>query len=354
MIGVIRKLAGSGKADRAAELWMELRQAIPSAVTDPNALIRMVPALQADGRPDQVVEALQEAVDPRNTPLSPGLAVRIAETARDLDPPTALKAARCALAAPDLHEARRERLEKLVGELESTEAEPAPKALAAAPAAPAKKAPAAAPAAPATQTPAAAPAPAVKEAPGAAPPSAPEKVPAAAPTPAAKEAPTAAPAAAAEEAVVEAVVQAAAPATRFGGSKLTEGMPTGFLDDALALQLPGGRKARLDYAKIEALAVAEVRGLAPAPVVVVDAALNWSEQKAQILNAVRFRSDGFDARMVMEAPSDRDEAFRAFLLELLGRSQAIPLPDPDGVLGTDIRSFESLEAYQREVLQVAS
>jgi hypothetical protein len=55
------------------------------------------------------------------------------------------------------------------------------------------------------------------------------------------------------------------------------------------------------------------------------------------------RSDAFDALALKPDEADEIEAFRAFLADLLTRSNAIPLPD-----------FESLEAYQREVLQVAS
>jgi len=334
MARIIRKLASAGKPDQAAQLWMELRQASPASVVDPNALVRMVPALQAEGRPDQAVEALRETVDPRNTDLSPGLAVRIAEMARELDPPTALKAARSALATPDLHEARRERLENLVTELENTAAQAARDASASATAETATAAAVeAAPNAPAPATAETATAASVEAAPNA-------------PAPATAETATAA--------AVEAALEAEAPVARFAGIKLTEGMPTGFLDEGVALQLPGGRKARLDYAKIEAVAVAEVGGLAPGPVVVVDAVFNWSEQGDRTLNTVRFRSDGFDARMVMATPTDPAEAFRSFLSELLERTRAIPLPDPDSALGLNVRIFESIEAYQREVLQVAS
>jgi hypothetical protein len=308
MLRIIRRLASAGNADRAAELWMELREAAPSALVDPNSLVRMLPVLQADGRPDQVVEALREAVDPRNSDLSPGLAVRIAETARELDPPTALKAARVALATPDLHEARRERLESLIAELksaqaerESTEAEVESTEAETAPAAPAV-----------------------------------------------------AHATAVAEAAVDDALEATAPAARFGDIKPTEGMPTGLQEEGLALQLLGGRKARLEYTKIEAMAVAEVEGLAAGPVVVVDLVLNWRELGDQALQVLRLRSDGFDPRMLIAGPTDATEAFRTFLSELLARSQAVPLPDPDSALGVKVCGFDSLESYQREVLQVGS
>ena len=123
---VIRKLAVGGKAERAAELWRELRGGAPAALLDPGTLVRIVPALEADGTPDQVIAALRETVDSRNSGLSPGLAVRVAELARELDPPTALCAARRALASSDLDVAKRARVEALASELVAAEADRPP------------------------------------------------------------------------------------------------------------------------------------------------------------------------------------------------------------------------------------
>jgi tetratricopeptide (TPR) repeat protein len=309
LLRIIRRLASAGEPEQAAELWLELRDAAPSALVDPSALVRIAPALQASGRSEQVVRALREAVDSRNdNGLSPGLAVRVAEMARALDPPTALTAARRALTSPDLHEAKRVRLEDLVAELEKAEA-PA-------------------------------------EAPADAPPEAPAAEPAAADeTPAPEEV---------EERAVDDALAALAPAARFADVKVTEAMPTKLREEAIALQLQGGRKVGLEYAKIEAVAVAEVRGLADHPVVVIDLVLNWGGQGDATLRVVRLRSDGFDPRMVIEAPEGPAEAFHSFLSELLERSNALPLPDPDGELAVNARGFDDIAVYQREILHVDS
>jgi hypothetical protein len=47
-------------------------------------------------------------------------------------------------------------------------------------------------------------------------------------------------------------------------------------------------------------------------------------------------------------------AFRQFLDEMLKISEAVPLPDPDAARGNPFRMFESLEAYEREVLGIAT
>jgi tetratricopeptide (TPR) repeat protein len=311
---IIRALAGAGKPDQALELWNELRGALPSALVDPSALVRMALALESAGRADQMAEALREAVNPLNNGLSPGLAVRVAEMARDLDPPTALAAARHALASPDLHESKRARLQEMIAEIERAEAvaaaaEPAPSG---------------------------------------------EGQREVRPEPAQPH--TAAPPAAAGvvDHAVAGALETHAPASRFVDIKVNEGVPESLLEEAMALELPDRRKARLAYAKIEALAVAEVRGLAIHPVVLVDVVLNWKESGEPVLRVLRMRSDAFDARTLEPAESGEVEAFRAFLAELLTRSNAIPLPDLESAQGVHLRAFESLEAYHREVLQIAS
>jgi hypothetical protein len=331
MLHIIHKLAIAGNPERAAELWIELRAEAPSALADPSTLVRIAAALKEGGSPEHAVPALRDAVDPRNeAALSPGLAVRIADLARGYDPGTALTAARRALTAPDLDAAKRGRLEGLVSELEKTSARRAANATADGPAPPAAE----------TAAEATAKAPA---APAEAPPAKPAVAPANAPV--------------APELIDRAVddaLEVPAPPARFGGVKLTEAMPTGFLDGALGLQLLAGRRVGIEYAKIEAVAVANVRDLADHPVSVIDLVLNWNAQEDTTLSLIRLRSDGFDPRMVSEAPADRTEAFRNFLSELLERSGAVPLPDADAVLGTNPRSFADTAAYQREVLQIQS
>jgi hypothetical protein len=254
-------------------------------------------------------------VNPLNSDLTPGLAVRVAEMARDLDPPTALAAAHNALASPDLHEAKRARLQEMIAAIEQAAAE----AEAAAKAAPSDEAEPGEPSEPARPQAAAAPVDAES----------------------------------ADRAAADAL-EAQAPALRFMEVKVSEGVPGGLLEDAISLVLPDGRKARLAYAKIEALAVAEVRGLEIHPVVLVDVLLNWKESGASVLRLLRMRSDTFDARSLAPDETDAIEAFRWFLAELLTRSNAIPLPDFESARGLQLRDFESLEAYQSEVLQAAS
>ena len=291
MTRIIRQLASSGRTDRAVELWTELRAEVPSARVDPSSLVRIAENLERSGAHDPLVEALRDATDLDSKALSPGLAVRIAELAAAIDPPTALRALRWALESPDLHQSKRERLEELEGQLVSGAEGELPIEL-----------------------------------------SAHESDPL--------------------DSAVDKVLDAVDPVGRFREVKLREAMPTALQAEAIEFQLPGGRSGRVEYEKIEAIAVARVMGLAPYPVVVIDLLLNWNSGDDPTLRAVRLRGDGFDPRMVMDAPDDRAEALACFLKALLARCNAVALPNPDAVLAQQPPRFESLEAYARDLLQV--
>ncbi len=291
----LRVLTSAGKLERAAELWRELHEIAPETLLDPGSLARIMPALQESCPPELVVAALRDAVDPRNTGLSPGIAVRIAEIALEPDPPTALRAARFALASPDLHESRRKYLEGMVarGERAGDEAQPLRTTRVEGTEAPAD--------------------------PGH------------------------------PQGTLAAVIDHVAPATRFRAVKVTEAMPIGFQDAAIVLQIEGGRRASVAYEQIEAVAVATI-----ADFVAIDLVLNWSHDGDEVLRLVRLKSNGFDPRMVFEASGVHADPLAAFLTELMARSEATPLPDPESALGLNIRAYASMALYQREVLRVES
>jgi hypothetical protein len=116
MLRAIRGLASHGDIPSAATDWEALFAAAPESRADVGTLLRIAPEL-AQRDPVLARHALRHAVEPDTSGMTPGLAVRVAELARELDPPTALRAAEIALRAPDLHEKRRGQLHRLVVEL---------------------------------------------------------------------------------------------------------------------------------------------------------------------------------------------------------------------------------------------
>lgn len=150
---LVQHHAGHDGPELAAQYFRELVAACEPALVEPSVLVRLLPDLVAGlqaalaNQPEDAVaggapaageatrhgaletttpaahraavqQALAMCVHPENTQLSTGLAMRVAELARELAPEVALAAARRALAADDVHEAKRAKLAALVRELD--------------------------------------------------------------------------------------------------------------------------------------------------------------------------------------------------------------------------------------------
>jgi hypothetical protein len=132
-----------------------------------------------------------------------------------------------------------------------------------------------------------------------------------------------------------------------------DAVPTALQDDVLRMMIPGGRKAKLEYEKIEAVSVAAVRGLGPKPVLLIDLLLNWTALEDVPLRVIRLRSDAFDPRSLVPDAGDAKGALRRAVETLLERSGAVALPSASAARGEPFEVFGDLETYERQVLQVA-
>jgi hypothetical protein len=112
--------------------------------------------------------------------------------------------------------------------------------------------------------------------------------------------------------------------------KAVTGQPVSLDEEKLVVAMTDGRQFDVELERIQAIAVAEVAGLADDPVVVIDLALDWRT-----------------------GASDAGDALRSVLGTLMERTSAIPLPDPDAALGLMIPAYASVLDYEREVLQIA-
>jgi membrane associated rhomboid family serine protease len=307
----IRRLSTGESLPSALAYWTELVGVVPHALVDPTTLLRFVPVLRKESRHADASRALRDAVSPENRGLGTAQAVRLVELARESDPAVALAAARRALEAPDLPEPTRARIGQQLGALEG--------AAAAAPPPPPKRESAPKPAAPAE--------------------SADRSI--ELDLDPAYEVP---PAAAAE-------LAGPALAARFSQVKAAEAAPSALDATTLVLVLPGGRTARLELAKVQAIAVGTVGGLGPKPVILVDLLLNHDEVGEGPLRLVRLRSDRFDPRRLAPGATPLD-AFHAFLNELASRTNAALLPDPESFRGGALSRYADLDAWQRDVLKV--
>jgi len=367
MARLVHNEAAAGRVVAAVDQWLALVAEVPGAVLDVATLARIVPVLRArlseargeaaqQQARERVIDALRRCVDPGSGALTAGIALRLVEEARGLDADVARRAAEAALASPALHETKRARLNELVRSLGEGRWPEAP----ASPPPPAPAAPRPAPAAsvaPAPPAASVAPTPPAASAPRAAPP-----VPAAprapAPpdsTPIRVDGPIAS-AVTVERRPALPVLEDRRPAPPIlaaappGALRSVEITPVELAVDGLvAWEVAGEQRTRVHYRAIEAIAAAEVAGLAEAGVIVVDLVLR-ATRAGRPRSSLRIRSDAFDPATLFPDRTDAGQALRALLSELLDRSGAVPLPDPDSALALRPQRFESLAAFEAATL----
>jgi membrane associated rhomboid family serine protease len=347
--------------DEAARCWIELSEHAPDTRLEPMALLAIHRSLAAQGLEAEAKRALRDAADPKNRALTPALALRVLDAARDQDPQAAAWAARFVVDSPQVDDAKKAKLRAQLAELEAQvpppEAPPAARRTApidiglddgSADALPAHEAHEAHEAQEANE-------PFSQEigrmldadALGGG-----ENVDTeadlprlAGPEPEVEAEP--------EPELGDDELGAILGGPRFADAKITEAAPKGLDERGVVLALAGGGSGRIAFEKIQAVAVAAVAGLSARPVVLIDLLLNWSAVEDEALRVVRLRSDKFDPRLLAPEAASPLDALRAFLGDLLARSGAAALPDPEGARAKPLRSFADLASYQREVLEVA-
>lgn len=316
--------ARHGELASAARIWDELVRAGQRGPVGATTLLRIVPELVVQARRDAAIAALRAASSAETPALTVGQALRVAELAAELDPPTALRAAKRALADDELVEERRARLEQLVLSLENTGARAA----------------------------------AVPQSPPPAPPAPP-----APPDEPFELEPTQLgvgpqadlePAAPIEDSATVVFVAPAAIASSSARIKITPALPVALDVLGLRVRFEGGAPSLVEWTSIQAVGVGLVAGLGPKPVVVIDLALNWADAPEGAIEVMRLRSDAFRARELVSGSANAPEALRALLAELLARSGAVPLPDPASAHGLPFRDYDSPGAYEEAVLLAES
>jgi hypothetical protein len=116
----------------------------------------------------------------------------------------------------------------------------------------------------------------------------------------------------------------------------------------VAYEVAQAQRTRVDYRAVEAIAAAEVTDLADDPTLV--ALLVLRARPGRPRSALRMRCDTFDPASLFPDRTDPGQALRAMLSDLLERTRAIPLPDPDSALAIQPQRFESLAAFEAAVL----
>lgn len=318
-IGLVQDLAAEGEVELATQYWVELVTAVPDALVSATSLALILPELRrresiADDELRVDVHALlrravRHAVDPRNEGLGPGVALRVFEEGHDANPEAARRAAEVALASPNLHEAKRARLRTWLdaegrGAPADGSDEPAPEQGSAAVERPDESAPERGSAGPPVERPA-------------------------------------------EPAPAKPKVEPAKPDS--GDLRVVRAVPVELDDDALHLRVDGGRRLRLAYDEIGAVAAFELRDPSRGPF--VDLVCRWPREGDEPVLAVRLDASAFDPVSLVPHRSVDGGPLSGFLGEMLERSRAVPLPDPESALGLRFASFASFAEYEDAVLR---
>ncbi|MBW2664806.1 MAG: rhomboid family intramembrane serine protease [Deltaproteobacteria bacterium] len=366
---LVLSLAGGslarGDEAEAVRIWKDVAERASNASAPRRLILRMVPVLLAHDERALAVASLRRAFDPRLGELRTGPALQLLEMAQEIDPPVALLAARRVLESNELPLEKRGRIESLAAELEELSSslppfdpgsDPAPAEDSSADRGISLELDPADDIVLPSQSQAPPPTAAVREldATGSlvASDSDGELVPSTVPPDrwaAVSDAPTSP---APDVSTKGIATDAAQSVARFFSVKVVEVAPDRLASEGVALRRISGGNGLVSYAKIQAIAVGAVSGLADTPVLVIDLVMNWNDVAAEQLQVLRLRSDGFDVRALMPQAVNSVEAFRAVLEQLLARTGAIPLPDRGSARGRPFSTHADLSDYQRVVLQV--
>ena len=109
----------AGHRDLAVSLWTPLVRIDPDLHLDMRLRLALAPILKAAGLSREAALTLRGELRGKSGEVTPGTALRIADAARGVHPPTAIEAARLALANKGLDAAKRARIEALIEALEA-------------------------------------------------------------------------------------------------------------------------------------------------------------------------------------------------------------------------------------------
>jgi hypothetical protein len=137
--------------------------------------------------------------------------------------------------------------------------------------------------------------------------------------------------------------------SRLRRMKVLDALPIAMTDEWVEIDASPRGKSKIPFARMETIAMAAVDGLGKRPVLVVDIVLNGGDSADPLMKLIRFRSDRFDPLGFEPDAATPLAALTAWVERLHHESNAICLPS-QVILRGEFTRFDSLEAYEREVL----
>ena len=131
--------------------------------------------------------------------------------------------------------------------------------------------------------------------------------------------------------------------------KSVDAVPVAMNDGWIEIDASPRGKSKVPFSRIGAIGMAAVSGLGNRPVLIVDIVLTGPDGVDEPMKLIRFRSDRFDPLGFEPAATSPLAALTAWVQRLQNESNAICLPS-ESILAGKFARFETLEAYEREIL----
>ena len=137
--------------------------------------------------------------------------------------------------------------------------------------------------------------------------------------------------------------------SRLRSMKALDAVPIAMSDEWIEIDASPRGKSKVPFSRIQTIAMVAVSGLGNRPVLIVDVVLNGSDDVDEPMKLIRFRSDRFDPLGFEPDAANPLAALTAWVKRLQIGSNAICLPSRS-ILAGEFARFDTLEAYEREVL----
>lgn len=129
--------------------------------------------------------------------------------------------------------------------------------------------------------------------------------------------------------------------------KVTPIVPLVLKDDQLVIQVENVGTRIVSYNKIRAISVVKITPTPGRPYLLIDLFLDDPGKRGDELRILRVSSTQFDPRTTISGSSDLLSAYRAFSTYIFAASGGGALPDLDSVKLKNLRSFPTIEAYEK-------
>jgi len=132
--------------------------------------------------------------------------------------------------------------------------------------------------------------------------------------------------------------------------RVTKATPLDIKDGNLSLNVEEIGEKLIPLNIVRSMAVVEISSRQELPFLLIDLFLDDPKTNAFSIRTIRLFSTSFDPKKFFPDIQNSREALKAFILNLLELSGATAYPDQDSVMLNSVKSFLSIEEYEKSIL----